>query len=454
MQKINAAKKFRDVFSEHSVAHTYNTKILGSRTIGLDRVDSVNFESKLASEVKIISSKVLLGKYSFTKYKEKLVLKGSGKPPRQLSIPTIRDRLTLKIICEYLFHIFPEAKPDLPQDKIAKLKEIIDAGTYKYYVKIDLQDFYPSIDHKLLYSKIFKKARLSEFKKLISDAVANPTVPEKNAKIFSTKKQGVAQGLSISNVLAEIFMIDVEKQISKSDPTFFRFVDDTIILTNNDPTTVCERVCKIFHRAKLKPHPLLAPGSKTQVGLVSNGVEFLGYLIKPNKTSVRRSSLINFESSLVGVFTEYKHRLRKAKSLVEKKAAFERFRWNLNLKITGCIYKNQRFGWVFYYSQINDLSVLRQIDNTVSLLFKRFQISTPPKPKRTLKAFYESKRIDKDSHWYIPNYDEMTASKMRIFLTQIGHDVTGLNDIEVSVIFHKLVRRATRSLEKDIASVS
>lgn len=454
MQKINAAKKFRDVFSEPSIAHIYNTKILGSRTIGLDRVDSVNFESKLASEIKLVSNKVLLGKYSFTKYKEKLVSKGFGKAPRQLSIPTIRDRLTLKTICEYLFHIFPEAKPNLPQDKIAKLKEIIDTGTYKYYVKIDLQDFYPSIDHKLLYSKIFRKARLGAFKKLISDAVANPTVPETNAKNFSIKTQGVAQGLSISNVLAEIFMMDVEKKISKVDPIFFRFVDDTIILTNEDPTKVCERVCKIFRGAKLKPHPLHAPGSKTQVGSIANGVEFLGYLIKPNKTSVRRSSLINFESSLVGVFTDYKHRLRKAKGQIEKSAAFERFRWNLNLKITGCIYKNQRFGWVFYYSQINDLGVLRQIDNTISLLFKRFKISTPPKPKRTLKAFYESKRIDKDSHWYIPNYDDMTVSKMKIFLTQIGHDVTGSNDVEVSVIFHKLVRRATRSLEQDIASVS
>jgi hypothetical protein len=169
---------------------------------------------------------------------------------------------------------------------------------------------------------------------------------------------------------------------------------------------------------------------------------------------VRKSSIINFESSLVEAFTEYKHRLRIAKTPAEKEIALQRFRWALNLKITGCIYKDQRFGWVFYYSQINDLSVLRRIDNTVCMLFVRFKIAIPPNPKRLLKAFYESKRTDKESHWYIPNYDEMRVPKMRTFLTGIGHKVDALPDQEVEFTFHRLVRYATRSLEKDIANVS
>ncbi|RYF34267.1 MAG: hypothetical protein EOO38_29620, partial [Cytophagaceae bacterium] len=122
--KINAAKEFRTTFGKQNVQRIYESKVSGTRAIGLDRVDGKNFEKKSASEISLISCKVLDGKYRFTKYKEKLISKGAYKAPRRLSIPTIRDRLTLKILSDYLFKIFPHAKPSLPQQKI----EILRAG--------------------------------------------------------------------------------------------------------------------------------------------------------------------------------------------------------------------------------------------------------------------------------------------------------------------------------------
>lgn len=454
MSKISAAKKFREFFSRAAVESLYSTKVLGTRAIGLDRVDSNNFATKNAAEISLISQKALTGTYKFTKYKEKLISKGFGKPPRQLSIPTIRDRLTLKIICEYLFAIFPESKPSLPQEKIEELRKAIDSGNYTHFIKIDLRDFYPSIDHKLLISKLGKRIRIAPFRKLISDALKNPTVPETNTKNSAPVTSGVAQGLSISNVLAEIFMLGVDEKIRSLAPVCFRFVDDIIILTDSTASSVYEDVRKILRKNKLNPHPLDAIGSKTKIGKISDGLEFLGYSLRPKTVSIRRSSILGFEGSLVDVFSDYKHRFRNAKNISEKETALARFRWALNLKLTGCIYKNQRFGWVFYYSQINDLSVLRRIDNTVGMLFKRFGIATPPNPKRALKTFYESKRTDKDSHWYIPNYDSMTTQKMKNFLMEIGQKVEDLPDAEIHFAFHRLIRRATRSLEKDIASLS
>ncbi len=454
MVKINAAKQFRENFSETSINVTYDAKMHGARAIGLDRVDAQNFAAKLTDETTLISKKVLAGTYRFTKYKEKLISKGAGKSPRQLSIPTIRDRLTLKIICNCLFTIFPESKPSLPQEKIGTLRNAVDTNKYRYFIKIDLQAFYPSISHKLLLSKLYKRVRVAPFRNLIKSALENPTVPETGIKNAIANSQGVPQGLSISNALAEVFMMDVDEKIESVVPMYWRFVDDIIILTDSEPIAICNQVCEILRKAKLNPHPRNSSGSKTQVGEVSNGFDFLGYSLRPKAVSVRKSSVINFESTLVSVFTEYKHRLRTAKDVADRDSALARFRWAINLKLTGCIYRGQRFGWVFYYSQINDLSVLRRIDNTVRMLFKRFGVSVPPNPKRALKAFYESKRIDKESHWYIPNYDGITVAKMRKFLTEIGYKVDSFPDEEVAFAFHRLVRRATRSLEKDVASFS
>jgi RNA-directed DNA polymerase len=451
----NSAEKFREYFSQVSVASTYLLKLAGTNAIGLDKVDAANFKGKLLEEVSLISNKGLAGTYRFTKYKEKLVSKGAGKPPRQLSIPTIRDRLTLKIVCQFLFDVFPEAKPELPQEKIERLRKAVDAGTHQHFIKIDLKDFYPSINHQLLLTKLNKRVRYPQFRNLITAALENPTVPENNVKASTANRKGVAQGLSISNVLAEIFMLDIDVQIQKIAPVCFRYVDDIIVLASENPELVCQKICSVLKKSKLNPHPLTSSGSKTQVGVIADGLDFLGYSLKPLQVSVRKSSIANFESSLVAVFTDYKHRVRKAKTPMERESALQKFRWALNLKLTGCIYKKQRFGWVFYYSQINDLGVLRRLDNTVCMLFERFKIDIPPNPKRLLKAFYESKRTDKESHWYIPNYDSMTIPKMRAFLESIGYSSAGsFPDDEVEFTFHRLVRSATRQLEKDISSVS
>jgi len=454
MKSLSAAKRFRGSFSPSNLNGVYASRVAPSRAIGLDRVDFRNFQSRLASETNLISNKVLTGKYKFTRYKERLVSKGAGKAPRILSIPTIRDRLTQRTLCEFLFEVFPEAKPALPQERISALASEIASEKYKFFIKIDLKEFYPSIPHDRLIAKLGVRARLPQFKAVVRSSLTTPTVPEIFPGEGEVPKKGVPQGLSISNVLAEIYMLDVDRKIAGLTGAYFRFVDDIVVLTNSDPESLCNRICEILRRAKLVPHALGAAGSKTRIGEVEDGFDFLGYSMRPKVISIRESSIRAFESSLVAAFTEYKHRLRRAVTAAERVACHHRFLWMLNVRLTGCIFRGKRFGWIFYFSQINDLSVLRRIDNTVTLLLKRFGVTVPPKPKRALKAFYESKRKNKSEHFYIPNYDEMTIPMIRAFLTGIGINVGTLPDSEVQIAFNKVIRRATRKLEEDVSHIS
>lgn len=411
------------------------------------------FSIRLPVEVGAISERIIRGDFRFTRYREKLISKGAGKEPRVLSIPTARDRLILKVMSDFLFELFPEARPQLPQEKIARVCSLVNEGGFTSYIKIDLKGFFPSIDHKRLSTKVRKRIRLKAFHELMGQALKNPTVPAGGSGGV-LPKCGVAQGLSISNVLAEIFMLEIDREIQALAPAYSRFVDDIIILTNDDPEMLLKQVISILKKSKLKPHEVSADNSKTKFGHLVEGFDFLGYVIHPNKVSVRQSSIKAFEGALVSVFAEYKYRLRLAKSDIEKSWVETRFRWALNLKLTGCIYKSQRFGWIFYYSQITDSSVLRRIDNTVSHLFNRFKISLPPKPKRLLKSFYESKRVDKSTHRYIPNYDDISMEGRRKFLREVGFDLTGKTESDIFFIFSRMIRRATKSLERDIAHIS
>jgi RNA-directed DNA polymerase len=454
MAKVNAAHLFRKSFSPSALKNTYSSRLTESRAVGLDRVDSKHFAANLAIELGLISKKVLAGSYEFTKYKEKLISRGAEKLPRQLSIPTIRDRVTLRALCDYLFEVFPEAKPELPQAKIDTLKNAVDSGKYTKFIRIDLQDFYSSLDHKLLLSRVGMRARSPFLRRLLLSAMNNPTVAEAASGSAEDRKRGVAQGLAISNVLAEIFMLEVDRRIAGTVPIYLRYVDDIIILTDGDAISQCAQVMKILRQSKLVPHPIDTPGSKSIHGVAGDGFTYLGYFVRPKRVTVKPSGVLTFEGSLVEAFVEYRHRLRRSATLTEREATMARFRWNLNLKLTGCIYKGQRFGWIFYYSQITDLSVLHRVDHTVRQLFARFNISMPPNPKRAVKAFFEAKRIDKSTHRYIPNYDSLDVPGMRTFLGQIGVNVSGLPDNEVEILFSRVIRRATHKLEKDVSHVS
>ncbi|HFT7187720.1 TPA: hypothetical protein ACGRRN_000126 [Enterobacter ludwigii] len=101
----NAARAFKKCFSEKYLRSLYFDKIKETGAIGIDRVRPGSFEKECAKEVALISRKVFNGSYKFTAYKEKLISKGAHSFPRQISIPTVRDRITLRALCDALVNI-------------------------------------------------------------------------------------------------------------------------------------------------------------------------------------------------------------------------------------------------------------------------------------------------------------------------------------------------------------
>lgn len=57
-----------------------------------------------------------------------------------------------------------------------------------------------------------------------------------------------------------------------------------------------------------------------------------------------------------------------------KKENIEYLQWKLNLKITGFIIERHKYGWLFFYSQITDLSLLFHLDDVVQKLIKRYKL--------------------------------------------------------------------------------
>lgn len=156
------------------------------------------------------------------------------------------------------------------------------------------------------------------------------------------EKQGVPQGLAVSNLLAEIVAHEVDAQfLGNMRFQYFRFVDDVLLLCDaDDAADLFERVSVSFRNLGLQVHQLGGPGSKSQVGRIEDGFDYLGYVFARGRISVRPSSVHRVEASLARVFTRYAKSLdRDSVGSDALRRAVDKCQWEVNLIISGCIFR-------------------------------------------------------------------------------------------------------------------
>lgn len=451
---MKAPISFKKRFSKENLTEIYNGRISKSAAIGIDRVKASKFGGILLNEVSLIHSRVHSDHYKFTSYKEKLISKGANSNPRQISIPTVRDRITLRALCECLSDVYPEAKLKLPHVAIDTLKKKLESGAFTEFAKIDLQSFYPSIPHKLVLSSTWGRIRKKELRSLIRKAISTPTVPDtKGSGAGIENKKGVPQGLAVSNLLAEISMLDIDRSFSNLVGIWYcRYVDDILILTSDGKaeSTAKEVISKVG-KMGLKAY-LPGPNSKTKIGSLSEQFSFLGYLIASNNVQIRRESILRFESSIAKILTAYKHKSASARNPIEQERALAYCKWKINLRITGCTFNEKRLGWVAYFSQITTTAQLRSVNWTISKLIARFGLSHQIKPKSLIKTYYELRGKDLQSGSYIPNFDKLSINQKRDCLAMwFGNSVNEMSDDKVERLLAIKIAKAVRDLESDIA---
>lgn len=456
---MTAANHFRRLFSKKNLGLIYNARTRKSGAVGIDRVRPENLVKNLSTELAVVVKKVYSGTYRFTPFKEKLISKGAESAPRVISIPTARDRIVLRALCDLLSSVFPEAVSDIPQVKIDALGKALTSGMYQEYAKIDLRKFYPSIVHDKLLKSLKIRIRKPEILALLEAAITTPTVPgQKGGKGAKRNPKGVPQGLAISNILAEIFLAKLDANMAgKPNIWYQRYVDDILILCPAGTSSkIAEDMITQLDKLDLTSHQLNEENSKSKTGDLADEFDFLGYSVSGGGLSIRKQSIHKLESAIAKIFTAYRHKLLMAKTPADKQRALDICEWRLNLRITGCIFGGKRLGWVFYFSQITDTSRLRAVDHTISTLLQRFSLAGKIGIKRLLKTFYECRRKDKTSHHYIPNFDETPIEERRKILKILlgSSKILGLSDKRVNQLFEMKISAAAKELEQDLAGAS
>ncbi len=431
-------------FTVEHLTNLFRSKIARSQATGKDGVRIGRFSERLGEEAQLIEHKVLNESYHFTTFKERLILRGATREPRQISIPTVRDRLTLRALCEVLHLSIPQSVGPSPHSLVHQVVAAIRPDSKGLsFVRVDVKNFFPSIIHHRLENELKHHGIDERMRSLCVKAVKTPTGGES-----TENTRGVPQGLSISGALASTFMLRFDALHKKRRDSFFRYVDDILIIC---PTSEARNELKFISsslsRRGLKAHTLGTKG-KTEIRPVSDGIDFLGYHISIGQVSIRKSSFQRMFKNILKVITDYRYRSDAGKTL-----------FRLNLKISGCQVDGKRRGWMMFFSQTENLNQLQFLDRFVKKQLKRvrFPADSISDAKTFIKSYHEIK-FNLSSTNYIPNFDNFTQEEKISAIANLSNfsaeEIMAWDFENIEMEFNRLISKEVQGLEQDVGSPS
>ena len=449
-------------FNAAYMKENFDRKIRQKKGGGRDHLTPEKFLERYGDDFGRIAKKCLDGTYRFSFYNEKLMLKGAGKYPRVISIPSIRDRLVLGVLNEYLSAVFDECvSNEVPNSLMKRVIEEMNSMEGKvYFLRTDFHDFYGSISIKILMNVLSSKISDENMTSLIYKAVTTPTISgHKPKEIIPRPKYGIPQGLAISNILASIYMKAFDDEYgNKSASLYIRYVDDILFLDALKPVHKRPMVKEIRRR---RLHLRFSP-DKCKKGIVGKDkLEFLGYVIKDkDKVFVREKNVTRFLSRVAALAAKCKGGLEKPESrlpfIKEDSAYAEYFVEELNQTISGFKYEFKLVGWMAYFQAITDVASLYGMDRIIRRrLFKELPDSITGEVHTLVDTYYAIRREGGGS--LVEDYDaQNTTGQKRNILVKRGwiDEHKSYTDEQIDISFNMYMEFVKKRAERNIGGTS
>lgn len=456
----NAFSYLQQQLSKNNIIAIFKDSIIKKPTVGVDRINVEHFNKSIAFYANQIEERIQNMSYRFSPFQEKLVLKGRGKTPRTLCIPTIRDKIVLIALKNLLHEIYPNAvNRELINLKVRKIFSIIHKSEF-HILKSDFSLFYDSLNQYRLINIISKKIESEFVLSLIKNSITNPIVP-RNYKSCDRDKYksyiGIPQGLPISNVLANIYLDELDTEIREMGIEYYRYVDDVIIISDEKSMS---NVKNIF-MDKVKSINLTINQEKTNIYKPKELFSYLGYLLSSEAIIVKPESVqrhIDVMFALISSFNAQLLDTVKRPRYLTNERLLNRIESDINEKITGAISEKKKYGWIFYFSAISNTNVLHRLNKIIKEGCERIfgkDVCSHIKLKSYVRAFYETTHNPQGG--YIHDYDNYDDLIKRIsYLTFRGYldDEHSYSVDEINELFSKIRNKHITDMQFDLGNIS
>jgi RNA-directed DNA polymerase len=248
---------------------------------GSDRQEIEQFALQEKKELTDIRDRMRKGKYQYSRLRYAPIPKSNGKF-RELGIPTIRDRIVLQAIklvlepdCEKHMsdcsHAYRAQRGAMTA--LAAIEEGMRRGR-PFVLETDIRQFFDSIRHTGLWRQL-----------VAIDARVQKCPLVRAAMTLSTgwwpARKGVAQGSPLSPLLANVALIEFDRNIHRDEWTVVRYADDLVLLchTHEEAAQALTTVERELKKIGLEIHP-----DKTRiVDGRAESFSFLGFEFHPDR---------------------------------------------------------------------------------------------------------------------------------------------------------------------------
>lgn len=252
---------------------------------------------------------------------------------REVWASDFRDRVVHHLLISYLepvwkrkfiFHSYACRQDKGAHKAIYYLKKVVSPLRHSapvkrqtlnnfYYLQIDIQSFFPSINKDILFLLIQKHVKNFEILWLAQKIIfQNPTdnyiikgdkkllhsIPKHKSLLGAPEDIGLPIGNLTSQFFANLYLNELDQFIKHKLKCrhYFRYMDDLVLL-HSDKTQLLKWRNEISFflnkHLQLKLHP-----KKQTLQPITHGIDFLGYIVKPDYLLSRRRVVSNIKQKL------------------------------------------------------------------------------------------------------------------------------------------------------------
>jgi group II intron reverse transcriptase/maturase len=225
---------------------------------------------------------------------------GGGK--RKLGIPSVRDRVVQQALLEILQPIYdPEFHPSSygyrpgrsSHQAIAKATMFIRDYEREWVVDMDLSRCFDTLNHDIIIKAFRKRVTDGSILNLLKMFLQSGVMTEEG---WQASREGSPQGGVISPLIANVYLDAFDQFMKSRKHRIVRYADDILIFTRSK--SAAENARKQATRYLEEKLKLTVNQQKTHIVHSSEGVKFLGVVIRTNFTGIQEKKIREFKAKV------------------------------------------------------------------------------------------------------------------------------------------------------------
>ncbi len=296
-------KRIRNLFDKIISTENFIDAVYKASKNKRHRPYVIQFNKHLMDNIAEIGRELESGKYMPGSYREFYIY---DKKLRKISAAPFRDRVVHHALCNVIMPHFEKSFIDTSfanrsgkgTHRAVRLCQLY-LSKNRYYVKLDIQKYFPSIDHEVLKNIVQRKIKCRKTLGLVDIIIDNSNLQDSPSFYFTDdglfapyqRRKGLPIGNLTSQYFANIYLTPLDHFIKEQlrIKNYIRYVDDFVIFGDDkDFLRLCvKRITVFLEQYRLKIHDKKADIRKT-----CDGITFLGYRVFPGYIRITAENFV------------------------------------------------------------------------------------------------------------------------------------------------------------------